>query len=58
LPDPNFRGGDIRLYLLLLYLSGLYIRNRGMKAKLISNDSDRVIIFMAGWGCDDSQFSI
>jgi biotin synthesis protein BioG len=29
-----------------------------MKAKLISNDSDRVIIFMAGWGCDDSQFSI
>lgn len=27
-----------------------------MKTKLISNNSDELIIFLSGWGCDDGQF--
>jgi hypothetical protein len=27
-----------------------------MKTKLISNNSQNLIIFMSGWGCDDTQF--
>ena len=27
-----------------------------MKTKLVSNNSDRLVVFLTGWGCDDVQF--
>ena len=27
-----------------------------MQTKLIKNNSDRLIVFLTGWGCDDNQF--